>query len=157
MVLKVLELVGSSYILFKRKLKSDFLIMLTLVVCNDSTLFVEMHGCCIWATQTKWMIHRLNSSINQFITSCLRILDQGGRKTRHCEDTWGGGWMQDKSQVQSWGEICLSKTIKYFKKFLNVFGEHLNISVLITWRDIIRWLWLLSGKANKPHDQSMYV
>jgi hypothetical protein len=72
---------------------------------------------------------------------------------------WGGGGVECRQKIPS-TELrrdLLVENNKYFEKFLNVFGEHLIISVLITWRDIIRWLWLLSGKANKPHDQSVYV
>jgi hypothetical protein len=49
--------IGGKFIYFiplhsKRKLKSDFLIMLTLVVCNDSTLFVERDA---------WELHMSNT------------------------------------------------------------------------------------------------
>jgi hypothetical protein len=94
----------------------------------------------------------VNDSSAQFITSCLRIIDHGGRKTRHCEDTLGVDCRQIPSTELR--KDLLVNDNKYFEKFLKVFGEHLNISILITWRAIIRWLWLLSGKA-KPHESKL--
>jgi hypothetical protein len=99
------------------------------------------------------MIHQLNSSINSSLHAYASLI-----KEEEKQDTVKTHCRVECRQIPSTElrrDLLVNNNNKYFEKFLKVFGEHLNMSVLITRSDIIRWLWLLSGKANKPHDQSV--
>ncbi len=78
----------------KRTLKCDFLIMLTLVVCNASTLFVEMHGSCTWATRLgEWFI----SSIHHFMPTH----HWSWRKKDKTLWRYIGGWLQTNPKYRA--------------------------------------------------------
>jgi hypothetical protein len=83
------------------------------------------------------MIHQLNSSINSSLHAYTSLIKEEER-----QDTVKTHWGVECRQIPS-TELrrdLLVDNNKYFEKFLKVFGEHLNISVLFTGSIIIRWL-----------------
>jgi hypothetical protein len=91
------------------------------------------------------MIHQLHSSFNSSLHAYASLIKEEERQDTVREDTLRVECRQIPSTELR--RDLLVNNNKYLEKFLKVFGEHLNISVLFTGRDIIRWLWLISGKA----------